>query len=262
MLAGRAWTALAGLVLCWTAHAQFIISAHDGFEYTAGTLAGQNGGTGWSTAWVRDYGSGVSFDVHATGLTYSGLTTTGGRMIWRSGGNGISEDSRTLPLKNTGVVYLQFLSQFGSTSGGGTPNIRLYNAGVLTGGFGGNGGTYGTRMSILNNSLNAATDGSSSSSALLSSLNLVIARIDYDNLETKLWTNPNLATFDYNNPGTPAASYSGLAPAFDRIAIYSRNPGSVDEITVLTAVPEPAAGSVAAAFLLVLAVCAKRCARR
>jgi hypothetical protein len=190
---------------------------------------------------VNDYSSGTSFNVSSTGMSYSGLSTSGGSIVWNSGGNGISEDSRTLPLMSNGVVYIQFLSQFGSSSGGGTPNIRLYDSGSLTGGLGGNGGTYGTVMSILNNSLNPAADGSSSSSASLSALNLVIARIDYSSDTTMMWVDPDLSTFNYQSPTTPNAMYTNLAPVFNTIGIYSRSPGNVDEITVMAeSVPEPA----------------------
>ena len=231
-----------GFVFCATCHAQLTTIAYDGFNYSAGSLAGQNGGTGWTSAWVNDYTSGATLKVSATGMSYSGLTTTGGSAVWGSGGNGISEDSRSLSLQDSGVVYIQFLSQFGSSSGGGTPNIRLFDSGALTGGLGGNGGTYGTVMSILNTSLNAATDGSSSSSASLSAVNLVVARIDYQNNSTALWVNPDLSTFDYQNPTTPNATYAGLAPVFNTIAIYSRSPANVDELQVMAeTIPEPSA---------------------
>jgi hypothetical protein len=156
---------------------------------------------------------------------------------------------------NSGVVYLQFLSQFGSSSGGGTPNIRLSNSGSLTGGFGGNGGSFGSVMSILDASLSPAANGSSSTSANLSTLSFVIARIDYQSHTTSLWVNPNLSTFDYENPSAPNATYAGLAPAFNSIAIYSRSPANLDEFSVMTeTVPEPASGSLMAiglgAFLI------------
>jgi hypothetical protein len=225
--------------------AQFTTVAYDGFNYGTGTLAGQNGGTGWTSAWINDYTSGASFNVSATGLTYPGLTTTGGSIVWASGGNGISEDSRSLPLMDSGIVYVQFLGQFGSTSGGGTPNIRLLDSGSLTGGFGGNGGTDGGDMSILNSSLQPAANGSSSSSASLSALNLVVACIDYDDDTTTMWVNPNLSTFNYEDPTSPDATYMGLAPVFNTLAIDSRSPGNVDEITVLAEpTPEPATASL------------------
>jgi hypothetical protein len=231
------------LVFCTASHAQLTTVAYDGFNYGAESLAGQNGGTGWTGSWLNDYTSGASFQVSLSGMSYSGLSTSGGSLAWGSGGNGISEDSRTLPRMNSGVVYFQFLGQFGSSSGGGTPNIRLLNSGALTGGFGGNGGLYGGVMSILDTSLQPAANGSSSSSASLSSLNLMVARIDYQNNVTTMWVNPNLSTFDYLNPPTANATYAGLAPVFDSISIYSRSPGNVDEVAVMV-VPEPGAASL------------------
>jgi hypothetical protein len=232
--------ALTCAVVNASSYAQLTTVASDGFNYSAGSLNGQNGGTGWTSSWLNDYTSGASFQVSLSGMSYSGLTTSGGSLAWASGGNGISEDSRSLPMMNSGVVFIQFLGQFGSSSGGGTPNIRLLNSGTLTGGIGGNGGPFGAKVSILDTTLSPAANGSSSSSANLSALNLVIARIDYQNDSTSLWVNPNLSTFDYESPTTPDAAYAGLAPAFNGIAIDSRSPGSVDEISIMAEpVPEP-----------------------
>jgi hypothetical protein len=70
----------------------------------------------------------------------------------------------------------------------------------------------------------------------------VVARIDYQNDSTALWVNPNLSTFDYQNPTTPNATYAGLAPVFNTIAIYSRSPATVDELQVMAeTIPEPSA---------------------
>ncbi len=223
--------------ICTAGRAQFTNVAYDGFNYSpnGATLSGQNGGTGWTGPWTNTYTSGASFLVSTTGMSHPGLTNSGGSMVWGSGGNGISEDFRALPRQSNGVVYVQFLGQFGSSSGGGTPNLRLLDSGALTGGFGGNGGTYGAFVSILNNSLNAAADGSSSSTASLSSINLVVARIDYQSNKTSMWVNPDLSTFNYQNPGTtPDATYPGLAPTFNGIDLVSRSPANVDEITILS----------------------------
>jgi len=231
---------LATVAVGASTYAQLTNVVYDGFNYSAGSLNGQSGGTGWTSSWLNDYTSGASFQVSLSGMSYSGLSTSGGSLAWASGGNGISEDSRSLPLMNSGVVFIQFLGQFGSSSGGGTPNIRLINSGAVTGGIGGNGGTHGSVVSILDTTLSPAANGSSSSSASLSALNLVVARIDYQNDSTSLWVNPNLSTFDYENPTTADATYAGLAPAFNKIAIYSRSPGSVDEISIMAEpVPEP-----------------------
>ncbi|MBU6410170.1 MAG: hypothetical protein KGR98_07265 [Verrucomicrobia bacterium] len=251
--AARLALALAAASLWMSARAQLTTVAYDGFNYSAGALAGDNGGTGWSNAWTWSYSPGASLGVSATGLNYSGLSTTGGSAVWASGGNGISEADRSLPLQDGGIVYLQFLCQFGSSSGGGTPNIRLLDGTTVTGGFGANGGTYAGVISILNSALNPAVDGSSSSTNLLSSLNLVIGRMDYQNNTTMMWVNPDLSTFNYAAPPTPDATLTN-APIFDGIAIYTRSPGNVDEIKVMTEpVPEPPFFSlIAAAGILLL----------
>lgn len=233
---GTFFAALVSIVASSSSHAATTVVAYEGFNYSAGTMTGKNGGTGWTSSWTHTYTSGASQNASTTGLSYTGLSTVGGSMTWGSGGNGISENTRTLTLMNSGVVYFQFLSQL-SNSGGGTPNIRLSNSGAQTGAFGGNGGTYSNFMSILDASLSAASDGSSSTSASLSSLNLTIVRIDYTNNLTSMWANPNLTTFDYDNPTSPNAVYANLAPVFNTISIYSRS-GSFDEITVMT-IPEP-----------------------
>jgi hypothetical protein len=232
------------LLACLSARGQFSTVAYESFSYSTGSLAGNNGGTGWTSAWTNDYHSGATLQVSATGMTYSGLTVGGGSAAWGSGGNGISEDSRYLPLMDSGIVYVQFLSQFGSSSGGGTPNLRLFDSGALTGGFGGNGGTYGAYVSILDTTLNPAANGSSSSSAGLSSLNLVVGQINYGADETMLWVDPNLSTFDYSDPPAPDATYPGLAPEFNEVAIYSRSPADFDELTIFQETPEPASSGL------------------
>jgi hypothetical protein len=97
-------------------------------------------------------------------------------------------------------------------------------------------------MSILDTSLQPVSDGSSSSSVFLSGLNLVVALFDYQNNTTQMWVNPDLSTFDCLNPSSPDAT-ANFAPAFDAVAVYTRDPGSVDEIQIMSA-PEPASFSL------------------
>ncbi|MEK9665271.1 MAG: hypothetical protein VW082_11705, partial [Candidatus Nanopelagicales bacterium] len=115
--------------------------AYDGFAYSAGNLPGANGGSGWTGAWTNTYSSGGNAQVQATGMTYTGLDVTGGSATWGSGGNQVNGSGRTLPTMSSGVVYLQFLSNFGTQTGGGTPQIRLVNTATTgwQGGFGNNG---------------------------------------------------------------------------------------------------------------------------
>ncbi len=239
------------LAICLSGRAQTSIIAQDNFNYGSGSLAGQNGGTGWTSSWVNDYTSGDSLSTSATGLTYTGLTT-GGSAVWSgASGNGISEDSRYLPLQTSGQVYIQFLAQFGSSSGGGTPNLRFTDSFTnLAFGLGGNGGTYGSHFSILDSALNPATNGSSTAlSSSLANANLVIARVNYSNDTISMWVNPNLASFNYSAPPTPDASDIINNPDFNNIANYTRSPGTISDLQVFT-VPEPATTSLLAAGII------------
>jgi hypothetical protein len=204
--------------------------AYEGFQYSAGSVVvGQNGGTGWSGAWFKDYGAGGNPTVVASSLSYSNLTTLGNRMQWGSGGNTINGVGRDLPLINNGLVYLQFIGNFSSQSlGGGTPHIRLFKPdSTLSGGIGNSGGPY---LAILDSSL--STSATSQSSVSGNSQALMVVRINYHDVRTEMWVNPNLSTFDYASPPLPNATYTGLAPEFSRLAPYIKSPSSVDEISI------------------------------
>jgi len=257
----RVIAGLMGAACLGISHAAVVTIAYDGIDYAPHQLLeGENGGTGWTAPWRFDYIYGENFVVLTPGLTYPGLATSGGAMYWTSGGNGISANDRSLPLQNSGVVYVQFLSDFGPNSALGTPNVRLLHEGNYVAGFGGNGGTYQAVMSILDGNLTAKADGTSSSAAPLDQLNLVIVRIDYLAQSTSMWVNPNLEVFNYDLPSAPDAVFAGLAPAFDAVGAYTRNPGTVDEIRVVALVPEPTAGILA--LLGGLALFGRRLLRR
>lgn len=248
-LAGTAAALVAATA--WARQTQPTLIATDSFSYSAGALVGQNGGSGWTSAWLDTYGSGGNHTVTATGYSYTGLTTSGGRMTATD--TGISEVTRDLPIQDDGLVYVRFITQYNTQTGGGTPNLRLFNGSSLTGGVGANGGSapLNTLISILGSDLNALTDGSSSSEVSLSTQSLNLLQIDYAGNTTRLWVNPTLSTFNYSNPTSPDAVYPSLAPVFNRISFYTRGTVGIDEISVLyLSVPET---SPFAAVLSVLA---------
>lgn len=230
--------------------------AEDSFAYTAGvTLTGKNGGSGWSGDWVSDSGAFSDFITNGTSLSVTGVTSSGGRMVY-SAGTAINDSARALPLQNSGVVFLQFLSQFGTQSGGGTPSIRLSSSGGASAWLGNNGGCGAAVYAILDaaTSFVPPVGSSACSSVSLSTLSVVVLRIDYTANTTRMWVLSNLTGFDYLNPPAPSAERTGLAPAFDRIAIYSRTPGSIDELRVfrvdaaLSPATQSVSGSVGAAI--------------
>jgi hypothetical protein len=214
--------------------------AEDPFAYAANVpLTGQNGGSGWTGGWVSDSISFTDFFTSAASQVVPGVTSTGGSMLYTFAGTQINDAARTLPLQNTGVVFLQFLSQFGTQSGGGTPSIRLSSGGVLTGGVGNNGGCGSSVYAVLGSNL--APIAASCSAVALSTLSAVVVRIDYTANVTRMWVQQSVVGFDYLNPPAPSAEYAGLAPQFDRIAIYSRSPARMDELRVFRVVDSPAA---------------------
>lgn len=195
--------------------------AEDSFEYT-GNMVGKNGGSGFEGAWSYDYGTS-DYGTDAAGLTYPGLTTSGGYMYGCSSTpNVVCGIKREIPLQSSGIVYLQFLANFGTQTGGGTPMLRIFDeSGALTAGIGANGGTYGSNISILDNTGNPPADGSASSGTI-NSETFVVVKIDYTNNRTSMWLNPNLSTFSYLNPPSPTVFVNGLAPTVKRLAFYSR----------------------------------------
>lgn len=213
----------------------FTLVAYEGFGYSSGSsLRNVAGGTGWKNPWVKAYQDRF-LKISTTGFTYTGLTTTGLKAEFDNTCygtcNNIASLGRSLPLQNQGVVYFQFISVFEANGGFGTPNIRLFSEGIMTGGVGASSGSF---MSILD----ATLSNTASTTASLSAQNLVVVRVDYTLNKTEMWINPDLSTFDYSNPNSPSASALGFSPSFDRMDIFIRS-GSIDEISVFSAISPP-----------------------
>jgi hypothetical protein len=212
--------------------------AYEGFNYPSGNLNNRNGGLGWANAWTPD---NEPFETGVSGLTYTGLPTEAGAIRATATGGVNSDSTRTLDDSvDSGVVYFQFLSIFERNHGGGTPNIRLEYQGSSTGAIGNNGFTP-NNMALMNSALSPLAV----SAAPLTQLNLTVLRIDYDQVKTSLWINPNLATFDYASPPPDDTSAVGFAPKIDRIYPISRYGGDTekdkfDEIRIMRLVAPPA----------------------
>ena len=209
--------------------------AEESFDYT-GNIVGKNGGSGFTNAWQDVYynvNGNSDYSIQTPGLTYSGLTTTGGYMYsCSSTPNQVCGVGRQIPVQNSGVTYIQLLVNFGSQRGGGTPNIRLSDgSGNQSGGFGFGDGAPSPGISILNSALSPLSDGSSTAGTL-NALNLVILRIDYTSNKTTLYINPDLSTFSYLSPPAPNASYPNLAPEVKTINFFARSGVQYDELKV------------------------------
>jgi IPTL-CTERM motif/Putative Ig domain len=223
--------------------------AADSFSYTANvTLTGQSGGTGWSGPWFSHSSSFTDFRTNGTSLAVPGLTSAGGKFVYAAG-SGLNDSARSLPLQNSGVVYVQFLSQFGTQSGGGTPSVRFLSSGPAQFWIGNNGACGAAVYAILDPSAGGPAPGNPAcSNVLLSQLRAVVVRVDYTAGNTKMWLLSSLIGFDYLNPPAPSATYAGLAVAFDTLAFYARTPASIDELRIfrLDASFSPATQTVSA----------------
>ena len=198
-----------------------MLVAEDSFDYT-GNLVEKNGGLGFTSAWM--YGSSTSnYGLSDSTLTYPGITSSGGSVNGCSVYNGqLCAVIRSIPLQSSGKVFIQLIINFGAQSGGGTPNLRFYDdASEMSGGVGANGGTYSSKISILNTGLSPNPDGSSSVGTLDGQGFLIIG-IDYSLKKTSLWLNPNMATFNYFSTPTPSAVYLDLAPKIQTLLFISR----------------------------------------
>ena len=201
------------------------VIAYEPFAYTADTLTGKNGGTGWSGAWFDANPAFTDLVVNTTGFTYTNFATSGGRASYTSSTGG--DGGRMLAAVSNAtysVVWLSFLANY-DQQGGGFNNVRMYLPGSLSGGVGGNAGV--TNWSILNNTLNA---GASTTIPLNGTTRLALLKIDYTAGTSSLWIDPVVSTFDGTQ--TPSMTET-FAPVFDRIELYNRTTSiGTDELTL------------------------------
>lgn len=232
---------LAGLALCaclLPAHSAPVttVIAEDSFAYTSGqSVVGKSGGSGWTTPWEFENPNFSRLQVDATGLTVPGVSSTGGGLVYvLNGVNPLGHAARALPLQDTGVVFVQFLSQFGTQSGSGSPTIRFGAAWV------GNTGGCGSPVYAL---IDTTASVFECTTVPLATLSAVVLRIDYTAQTTQMWVLPSLSGFDYLNPPAPTVQRAGFAPVFSRFSLYARNPARIDELKVFrvaNVVPAPA----------------------
>ena len=206
--------------------------AYEGFDYSAGQdLYYQSGGTGFTSNWQRFY-QYKYLTVASGSISYTGLTTTGNKAVYDStcygNCNQISSSGREFPSVSEGILYLQFLANLGSQTGGGTPHIRLALSGSTVVVLGkASGSTHNWELRYTASDTNVDTGISATTTRM------VIVRFDYDNGNIKMYIDPNLSTFDYSNPSGEHAEISGVTvPSFDEIGPMFRSSGTpgIDEI--------------------------------
>ena len=219
-------------------HAAPVITtiAEEPFAYSGGvSIGGLNGGSGWSAAWT----AGVrQHRTNATSLTLLGLSSSGGKLVDNGNAAQVSFNDRILPMQSSGVVFVQFMAQFGTQSGNGTPQIRLFNSVTNANAAAvGNNARCGSPVFAL---FGPDLVTGPCSAVALSSLSVIVLRIDYTATSTSMWVLPDFSGFDYLNPPTPTAVYAGLAVPFDTVQVVTRAPAMLDELRIFTVAAAPA----------------------
>lgn len=189
---------LLGAAVMGSASAALII--YDGFDYSTGTLAGDNGGSGWTSPWTQS-GTSTVLSVVSPGLSYNQLQVTGNAISDTTTSSQIayrSFDTTGLMADGNSVWF----SLLYSVSAGGDSMVKFFANGMHP------TANYQTGVGIrISNTQGIATDFgvvafSYKSFAHGANANMVAGRLTFsDQLNQDritLWVNPNLGE------GTPA----------------------------------------------------------
>jgi hypothetical protein len=235
---------LAAWGLCGSS-ARAALLAYEGFDYQAGGLHNQNGGTGWGNGW-----NATGLAVAAPGLNYAGLATSGNAVV-PSGGQGYRHLSAAAPNTAGTTLWASYLisqsgPNFGNfgfygggeekfsfgdtwTGSGASPNYSLYIAGGLAGG----GSAY------VDSGVPIDTSGPQ----------LLVAQMNVraDGTDVYFYRNPTIGTTAPATASAIATYSSGQVIVLDEVRVELAS-GMADELRVATsyaeavglpAVPEP-----------------------
>jgi hypothetical protein len=257
----------------FTAGASAATVAYEGFDYTASSLlSGQNGGSGWGSAWSISYddpthaGSGT---IKTANFSYPGLTTEGLRVVVKgadaaTNGNGNGGTSLIRPLSTPvgtpgTTVWFSFMGHLQSWLGNNNLQVGLaftngssqvLSLGQGTGASNANWSLAGSLGSTTQTQITTGTDGGID--------HLFVGKIDFGAINTtvNVWADPTLGGAA---PGGTSVSMvfapmtiDGLIlrdsqadgkPEFDEIRIGT-DFASVQSNVAGTAVPEPASAGL------------------
>ena len=236
-------TTIAALLLTTAAHAASI--ATEQFIYSAGAIAGLNGGSGFTSAW-RGGGS-----VGSVGQTYSGLATDGGGFVSSGENSGNFRDLGTTYGADGTTIFVSLL--IAAQPGFGADNPHYAGFGLFDNGDANErlyiGKTFlSTNYGFVRIGGSGAGGADNISSALVSTAStFFVARIDFlpGDDTVSLFTNP---TAGLAAPDGTATTASVTNFNFDRIRIatgFNTAAFKFDEIRIGTTyadvspVPEP-----------------------
>jgi hypothetical protein len=243
--------AAASLLLLGLAQAEGAILVLEQFNYTAGGIAGLNGGTGFTGAFT---GTG---SVTAPGLQFPNLITVGNKFTTASSNGGAFRTINPIDT-NSGTIWVSFLESTNGTVAdyaglsffnGGTEELFLGKPSSTT--------NYGFDVSGV-----AGGANNSAAAPALATASFLLYRISFSSL------GETVDFFANNSPGTtpttPTISFAvpegSFLSTFNTIRIQSGNQAAnFDEVRIGTTyadvspVPEPASVGVIGAGVLALA---------
>ena len=240
----------------------------ESFDYAAGDLTDQNGGTGWTSSWRNSYSrNGGNYVVSGTGLSHDAVTAMGNSSY--SPGDGTRYQRDLDAIYADGIVYMSFLMKCTTSaddpysavelqSGTDADPGRVFQVGILRKddgldpGNGGNAEFYATsRDGIGGGRLNSVKIADFDDAT-----NLYVVRFDLDADTASLFFNPD-DTVDLSSGGIALDLFSGIT--FDRVGLANFVGGNgtyIDELYIgadaPVLVPEPATISMLALGVLCL----------
>lgn len=228
----------------------------DSFSYAGGaSLTGQNGGSGWLAAWASAPGSG-NITVNATGLTYAGLTNTGGALVDADGSshaNGRQWFTPAVAFTNGTTIWFSGLLRYDVNNTSDILFLPFGQSNSATAGYGvaisakpqANAASAGTNTTVyIRNNGSAYGIGGSSGPGLVAAVGLakpvfVVGRFilstsaNSDTLD--VWVNQTVApTEDSVLRLTGFTAFRTTATSEGKLLIYTgfSAQGAVDEIAI------------------------------
>jgi hypothetical protein len=222
--------------------------AYEGFNYGSSLLSGQNGGTGWASAWTYAGSQYSQLSTKTAGLSYSGISSTGGS----AGGDYdlIGIETRQISPISTGDIWISFLANFDNRGNGGDM-VRFSGFAV--------GANTSNEWYLYDATLSESSGVATGVTANYGATHLALIHLDYHANSTTLWMDPSLNGFT----GQGGFTLSGLAPTLSSVGLYGSSGSQFDEFRIGTTaqdvgvVSEPASIALAALALVGLS-CTRR----
>lgn len=228
--------------------AEAALSSYDGFGYTAGALAGNAGGSGWSGTWTGDHA------LIDGSLAYGPLATSGNRVSLTG-----SQAFRNLGSTMGGAGTETWISFLGVITGSDI-GISLFEGGAEKNFMGTSGGIGGNWGHVIGANLDTGVAGSTEPHFYV----LQISTPATGDATVNLWLDPDQSSLGSGSAPTGGIARSGtVAPySFDRVRLGKFGGGSTNEVDEfrlgttwadVSPVPEPSTVGLLAIGVLALA---------